>query len=93
MTTTLADIRRSFGAERIEHTIKYIKMKRSSASVLIEFTHADTYNLAVEKMDAAFPDTKRVSRIADSFQYQLVLNTDEEATYFKMIESGLKDAV
>ena len=72
-------------------TIKYTAMKRPGASMLVEFARFDTFTKALDAMKQAFPDKMFALGYSDKKMNQLLLDTDEEVIYLKLIESGLKE--
>ena len=73
--------------------IHYIPMKREGAAVLVEFSSRKTFNVALYRMMKAFPGKMPLTGYSDAQMHQIVLNTDAEVTYLKMIESDLKDEI
>ena len=74
-------------------------MKRDGAVALLEFTEHATFLRASELLMKAFPDRKFLTGIGfydgelKLTTHQIVLNTENEVTYFKLIESTLEDEI
>jgi hypothetical protein len=61
-------------------------MLRKDAQLLVEFGNINMYLKAMEMLDVAFPNAQRLT---DS-TCKIVLNTEEEVTYFRLIAANLK---
>lgn len=64
-------------------------MKREGAIMLVEFSSYDTFLVAWGRLLEAYPEKKFLTGVGDRSAYQIVLNTEDEVTFLKLIESDL----
>lgn len=76
--------------QRDKDIIAYRPMSREGASMLVEFTRIATFRKAQEVLMKAYPGKMFLTGYSDNQMHQIVLNTDDELTYFKLIENDLR---
>lgn len=69
--------------------INFKPMKRDGACMLVEFSHYESFLEAWDRLLTAFPERKFLTGVGDRSAYQIVLNTEDEITFLKLIENDL----
>ena len=72
--------------------IVYRLMARDENVTLVEFREFTMYMNALSLLMKAYPVTKFLTGVGEEAIHQIVLQTKEQVTYLKLIESDIKNA-